>query len=185
MQHADFLSQGGIVTDPTGITFGNIQPGDVNTAQVTLTNTRESPMKLSGLLQQSGDLFEGETPLTVQFRIDGGAICPNEPNAVLPLGNVSISVTGEMPLTAGNEYQLATGQATYYFTANEITREACFGSETPKPTVPAPLPGGEGLPITGSPYAPFVSLGFTLLLSAAVLFFVRRLWRSRRCQKPN
>lgn len=184
MGHLGFLSQDGIITNPPGVTFSNIRPGEVNTALVTLTNTHDTPMKVSGLLQKSGEIFEGVNPLIVRFDVTSGEVCPEEPNAVLPQGQVSIAVTGQLPSEAGNEYQLSTGQATYFFTASEITQEACFGSEIPKPTptVSAPLPSGGGLSVTGASYSPTLTLGLILIISAAMVLSVRKLRKGRRCE---
>lgn len=100
------------VTDVTGGTSavanavtGFLLPGDHGTAKVSVKNTGNVPawVRLAGIENTSGGLFQGAKPLTIDIH-SGSAklLAPNE--------TYQFDVDYDFPLAADNSYENATGK---------------------------------------------------------------------------
>ncbi|MGH1522619.1 hypothetical protein ACRAWC_00370 [Leifsonia sp. L25] len=170
-----------IVTDPPGASWTGLKPGDHVTASLTVTNTFAYPVELSGVVSREGVLTVGAHPLQVGFDIvrstDAGGgttgACPLRADALPADTHARVLVDVTFPQAAGNEYQNASGQATLFLTATQITPEECGG------TVAAP-PAGRGpggLAETGLDLSPTLLVAVVVALAG---WAIRAAGRRRR-----
>lgn len=107
--------------DPPFVAVTDLKPGDVHTTTFTFTNTTGVPVVLDGVAVDSGTIFDGATPLSIQvaITISPEDACVLDPDAVPPGGTATATMVATLPALAGNEYQGTSGSATLRVRATE------------------------------------------------------------------
>lgn len=171
-----------IVTDPPGASWTGLKPGESVTASLTVTNTFAYPVELTGVVRTQGALTVGAHPLQVGFDIVGSAggggapgACPLRADALPANTHARVLVDVTFPEAAGNEYQNASGQASLFLTATQITPEQCGE------TAAAPPSGGPGdLAATGLDLSPALLVALGAALAGWAIRTAGRRRRERR-----
>lgn len=176
MENTASVQRTSLISDPPGLTFTDLKPGDSVDATVTVTNDAPYPVELSSQVTRDGVLFQGAHPLAVSFEVsaDRSGVCVGVEDALPAHSTATVHVTAVFPAEAGNEYQLQSGSATLFLTATELTGEQCEVGVVGRP----PGDGGAApwLPHTGIDVSGVVLLAVALL---AVGFIVRSVLRRR------
>lgn len=163
------VQRSSLISDPPGLVFSDLKPGDSVDETVTVTNSAPYPVQLSDHVTRDGQLFQGAHPLVVSFAVTptaGGAGCPGVADAVAPHATVTVHVTADFPAEAGNEYQAQSGTATLFFDATQLTPDQCTGGVVARPPIVAAPP--PQLPHTGIDVSGVVVLAAALLVLGAV-----------------
>ncbi|WP_085371181.1 LPXTG cell wall anchor domain-containing protein [Leifsonia sp. NCR5] len=143
-----------LISDPPGLVFGDLKPGDSVDATVTVTNSAPYPVRLSDHVTRDGQLFQGAHPLVVSFTVTpdaGSARCAALDDALPAHATVTVHVSAAFPPEAGNEYQAQSGTATLFFTATQVAPEQCDGAvvaRPPRADTPPHLPN-TGIEVSG------------------------------------
>ncbi|WP_460631980.1 hypothetical protein [Leifsonia lichenia] len=170
------VQRSSLISDPPGLTFSDLQPGDSVDRTVTVTNTAPYPVELSSHVTRDGTLFEGAHPLVVSFEVTTDAAsgsCPGVAESLAANATATVHVLADFPVEAGNEYQSQTGTATLFFTATQLAPAECDGSAVSRPPVVADT--APRLPHTGIDATGVVLLAVVLLvLGVAVRAAIRR-----------
>jgi hypothetical protein len=176
------ITRSSLISDPPGLTFTDLKPGDVVDKTVTVTNAAPYPVELSSQVTRDGALFQGAHPLVVSFDLtqqNGEAgTCPGVEDALAADATAIVHVHARFPSAAGNQYQSQSGTATLFFTATQLTSEECGGTLVSPPIIAGAPPR---LPSTGIDASGVLLLAVGLCVLGVVVRAVvaRRGWSRR------
>ncbi|MGJ4843704.1 LPXTG cell wall anchor domain-containing protein [Leifsonia sp. Le1] len=163
------VQRSSLISDPPGLVFSDLKPGDSVDETVTVTNSAPYPVQLSDHVTRDGQLFQGAHPLVVSFAVTpdaGSGGCPGVADALAAHATATVHVTADFPAEAGNEYQAQSGTATLFFTATQLSPDQCAGGVVVRPPIGAEPP--VQLPHTGIDVSGVVFLAVALLVLGAV-----------------
>lgn len=178
------VQRASLISDPPGLTFTDVKPGDEFDKTVTVTNTAPYPVELSSHVTRDGRLFQGTHPLVVSFEVatpTGSGGCAGVKDAVQANATATIHVHAAFPAEAGNEYQSQSGAATLFFTATQLTAAQCDGGGTlVAPPIVATPPQ---LPSTGIDASGVIVLAVLLIVLGASVRTAVRHWTVRKVRE--
>lgn len=185
MQEDASVQRSSLDSDPPGLTFTGLKPGDSVDKTVTVTNSAPYPVELSSQVTRDGFLFQGAHPLVVSFEVtpDPGTAaggCAGLDDVLPADSTATVHVRADFPAAAGNEYQSQTGTATLFFTATAVTPGECGGGATGRPPLVAGTP--PHLPATGVDVSGVILLAVALLVVGTLLRSAVRRWEARRAR---
>lgn len=135
---------GSVVVDRAVLDVTGLAPGAQVVREVTVRNDSGVPVLLAWTRHEEGALFEGGTPLGVDYVWDGRG-CDGRP--VVEAGaSLALRVEVALPTEAGDALQGATGASTLAWSATELP-----GGECPSGGDPGDPGGGGPGPGVGGP----------------------------------